>query len=76
MDQAGRTGLVPIVTEGSIRQSRADLRYWGVETVVLADRVHGAKFDVDEEALRRTATALLGPPQRVEDVWIWRIPPA
>ncbi|MGY0004347.1 DUF2079 domain-containing protein [Micromonospora sp. I033] len=74
VDQAGRTGLVPIITDGSIRESRADLRYWGVETVVLADRVHGAKFDVDEEAVRRTATALLGPPERVEDVWLWRVP--
>ncbi|NES29639.1 DUF2079 domain-containing protein [Micromonospora terminaliae] len=76
VDQAGRTGLVPIITDGSIREARADLRYWGVETVVLADRVHGAKFDVDEEAVRRTATALLGPPERVEDVWVWRVPPA
>ncbi|WNM37457.1 DUF2079 domain-containing protein [Micromonospora halotolerans] len=76
MDQAGRTGLVPIITDGSIRESRTDLRYWGVETVVLADRVHGAKFDVDEEAVRRTATALLGRPERVEDVWVWRVPPA
>ncbi|KAB1915298.1 DUF2079 domain-containing protein [Micromonospora sp. AMSO31t] len=76
MDQAGRTGLVPIITDGSIRESRADLHYWGVETVVLADRVHGAKFDVDEEAVRRTATALLGAPERVEDVWVWRVPPA
>ncbi|MEU9740444.1 DUF2079 domain-containing protein [Micromonospora chersina] len=75
MDQAGRTGLVPIITDGSIREARADLHYWGVETVVLADRVHGAKFDVDEEAVRRTATALLGPPERVEDVWVWRVPP-
>ncbi|MFG3602078.1 DUF2079 domain-containing protein [Micromonospora chersina] len=75
MDQAGRTGLVPIVTDGSIREARADLHYWGVETVVLADRVHGAKFDVDEDAVRRTATALLGPPERVEDVWVWRVPP-
>ncbi|MFI6128985.1 DUF2079 domain-containing protein [Micromonospora sp. NPDC051141] len=73
MDQAGRTGLVPIITEGSIEESRADLRYWGVRVVVLADRVHGAKYDVDEEALRRTATALLGPPERVEDVWLWRV---
>jgi hypothetical protein len=76
MDQAGRTGLVPIITDGSIRESLADLRYWHVETVVLADRVHGAKYDVDEEALRRTATALLGPPQRVADVWLWKVPPA
>ncbi|MFG2059549.1 DUF2079 domain-containing protein [Micromonospora sp. NPDC048930] len=76
MDQAGRTGLVPIITEGSIQQSLADLHYWRVETVVLADRVHGAKYDVDEEALLRTATALLGPPQRVDDVWVWKVPPA
>ncbi|MCW3814231.1 DUF2079 domain-containing protein [Micromonospora sp. DR5-3] len=76
MDQAGRTGLVPIITEGSIRQSQADLRYWHVETVIMVDRVHGAKYDVDEEAVRRTATALLGPPQRVDDVWVWRVPPA
>ncbi|NES12395.1 MULTISPECIES: DUF2079 domain-containing protein [Micromonospora] len=75
MDQAGKTGYVPIITDGSIRESLADLHYWRVETVVLADRVHGAKYDVDEEALRRTATALLGPPQRVDDVWIWRVPP-
>ncbi|MFG2167597.1 DUF2079 domain-containing protein [Micromonospora chersina] len=75
MDQAGRTGLAPIITDGSIREARADLHYWGVETVVLTDRVHGAKFDVDEDAVRRTATALLGPPERVEDVWVWRVPP-
>ncbi len=76
MDQAGRTGLVPIITDGSIRQSLADLHYWGVETVVLADRVHGAKYDVDEEALLRTATGLLGPPERVDDVWLWKVPAA
>ncbi|MBY8873946.1 DUF2079 domain-containing protein [Micromonospora sp. PLK6-60] len=74
MDQAGRTGLVPIITEGSIRLCRADLRYWGVAAVVLADRVHGAKYDLDEDALRRTATAILGPPKRVDDVWLWTVP--
>ncbi|MEH0845790.1 DUF2079 domain-containing protein [Micromonospora sp. CPCC 205711] len=74
MDQAGRTGLTPIVTEGSIQLSRADLRYWGVRAVVLPDEVDGAKYDLDEEALRRTATALLGPPRRVDDVWLWTIP--
>ncbi|KWV29882.1 hypothetical protein [Micromonospora rifamycinica] len=74
MDQAGRTGLVPIVTEGSIRLSREDLRYWGVEAVVLPDEVHGAKYDLDEDALRRTATALLGEPRRVDDVWLWTVP--
>ncbi|MFI6269156.1 DUF2079 domain-containing protein [Micromonospora zamorensis] len=76
MDQAGRTGLVPIVTDGTIREVQSDLRHWRIETVVLADQVHGAKFEVDEEALLRTGTALFGEPQRVDDVWLWRIPPA
>ncbi|MDZ5446444.1 DUF2079 domain-containing protein [Micromonospora sp. 4G57] len=75
MDQAGRTGLVPIITDGTIKESLADLRYWHVEAVVLPDRVHGAKYDIDEDALRRTATDLLGPPQRVDDVWLWKVPP-
>ncbi|RKF28319.1 DUF2079 domain-containing protein [Micromonospora globbae] len=74
MDQAARTGMVPIVTDGTLREVRADLAYWRVEAVVLPDRVHGAKFDVDEDAVLRTATALLGRPERVDDVWLWRIP--
>ncbi|MEU4644428.1 DUF2079 domain-containing protein [Micromonospora sp. NPDC023814] len=74
LDEAGRSGLVPIITEGSIQEARADLRHWRIETVVLADEVHGAKWPVDEDAIRRTVTALLGPPERVDDVWLWRVP--
>ncbi|MER7456445.1 DUF2079 domain-containing protein [Micromonospora sp. NPDC126480] len=74
MDQAARYGAVPIVTEGTTKDVQADLRHWRIETVVLPDRVHGAKWDVDEEAVRATATALFGEPERVEDVWVWRIP--
>ncbi|MGS2618343.1 DUF2079 domain-containing protein [Micromonospora sp. LZ34] len=76
VDQAGRDGLTPIITAGSVTAVRADLRYWGVEVVVLPDRVHGAKYDVHEDTVRRTVTALLGEPQRVDDVWLWRVPPA
>ncbi|SBT45112.1 DUF2079 domain-containing protein [Micromonospora auratinigra] len=75
MDQAARYGVMPIVTDGTIRLARADLRYWGVEAVVLTDTVDGAKYDVDEETVRRTATALLGEPRRVDDVWLWTRPP-
>ncbi|RKN50900.1 DUF2079 domain-containing protein [Micromonospora endolithica] len=74
VDQAGRSGLVPIITAGTIEEVRADLRHWRIETLVLADQVHGAKWPVDEDAIRRTATALLGEPQRVDDVWVWRVP--
>ncbi|WP_433114416.1 DUF2079 domain-containing protein [Micromonospora sp. CA-246542] len=76
MDQAGRTGLVPIITDGTRTEVQSDLRHWRIETLVLADAVHGAKFEVDEAAVRRTATALFGEPERVDDVWLWRVPPA
>ncbi|MEV1144686.1 DUF2079 domain-containing protein [Micromonospora sp. NPDC049799] len=74
MDQAGRTGLVPIITAGTVTVVREDVRHWRIETLVLADEVHGAKWPVDEDAIRRTATVLFGEPQRVEDVWVWRVP--
>ncbi|GAB2939831.1 glycosyl transferase [Micromonospora polyrhachis] len=74
--RAAETGIVPTITNADRAEARADLRYWRVEVVVLADQVHGAKFPVHTEALRQTATELFGPPERVEDVWLWRVPPA
>jgi hypothetical protein len=74
--QAAQTGRVPTITDATRRAVRDDLRYWRVEVVVLADRVHGPKFPIHEDALLRTTTDLLGPPERVDDVWLWRIRPA
>ncbi|MEV4759217.1 DUF2079 domain-containing protein [Micromonospora sp. NPDC049559] len=72
----GRTGEVPRITRANREEALSDLRHWRVEVVVLADRVHGAKYPVHVDALRETATELLGPPERVDDVLLWRIPPA
>ncbi|MDG4765109.1 DUF2079 domain-containing protein [Solwaraspora sp. WMMD406] len=69
-----RTGVVPPIDDADRAAARADLRYWDAEVVVLADQVHGAKFPVDADALLRATTQLLGPPQRVDDVWIWPVP--
>jgi hypothetical protein len=41
--------------------------------VVLADGIHGAKWPVHHDALLRATTALLGPGERVDDVWLWRL---
>ncbi|MDQ7905892.1 DUF2079 domain-containing protein [Phytohabitans sp. ZYX-F-186] len=71
--EVARTGVVPPITEADRAAAREDLRYWGAEAVVLADRVHGAKFPAHPEALLRATTELLGPPQRVDDVWLWRV---
>ncbi len=70
-----QTGAEPVISDVDRARARADLAYWRVEAVVLPDRVSGAKWPVHVEAVRRTATALLGPPERVDDVWLWRIRP-
>nr|MDT0658922.1 DUF2079 domain-containing protein [Micromonospora sp. DSM 115978] len=74
LQEVARTGVVPPITDADRAAARADLRYWRVEAVVLADRVHGAKFPIHVDALREAATALFGPPTRVADVWLWRPP--
>lgn len=74
--RVAQTGRLPTITDATRRAVRDDLRYWRVEVVVLADRVHGPKFPIHEDALLRAATDLLGPPQRVDDVWLWRVGPA
>ncbi|WP_426507962.1 hypothetical protein ACPPVO_56485 [Dactylosporangium sp. McL0621] len=45
---------------------RRDIAYWHASCFVLADGQPGAG------ALRSTLDALLGPGERVEDVWVWR----
>nr|WP_123604859.1 DUF2079 domain-containing protein [Micromonospora sp. Llam0] len=74
LHEVARTGVVPPITDADRAAARADLRYWDAEAVVLADRVHGAKFPVDAEALLTATTELLGPPQRIADVWLWPAP--
>jgi hypothetical protein len=70
---AARTGVVPTVTDADRARAADDLRHWRAEIVVLADQVHGAKWTVHYDALRATATALFGPPDRVGDVLLWRV---
>jgi hypothetical protein len=66
-----KTGRVPVITETDRAAAREDLRYWRAEAVVLPDEVHGAKWPVHVDAVLAATTALLGPPRRVDDVWLW-----
>jgi hypothetical protein len=68
-----KNGRVPRVGEAQRAQAREDLRYWHASVVVLADQVHGSKWPVHYDAVLRTATALFGPPERVSDIWLWRV---
>ncbi|WP_435821500.1 hypothetical protein [Micromonospora musae] len=61
-------GKVPVLTAENRRQAVEDLRWWRASVVVL-----GAQ--PKEAVLRELMTGLLGPPQRVDDVWLWDVRP-
>jgi hypothetical protein len=73
LEQVGKTGLVPPIGPADQARAREDLAYWQADLVVLADSVHGAHWPVDQAALRTAMVALLGEPERVDDVWLWRV---
>ena len=74
--QAAAYGYVGRIDDWDRAQARRDFAYWGVDAVFLADRITGADGMLFRSALEITATDLLGPPERVEDVLVWRISPA
>ncbi|MGX7670920.1 hypothetical protein [Plantactinospora sp. DSM 117369] len=61
-------GAAPVVTEEHRRQAIEDLRFWRASVVVLGD--HPAT-----PALHVLLAGLLGPGQRVDDVWLWDVRP-
>lgn len=67
------TGLAPVVTSADRDQARLDLQYWQADVVVLSDGGAGIAWTPRHDALLSTLTDLLGPPQRVEDVYLWRV---
>ncbi len=56
-------------------RAREDFAYWGVEAVFLADQITGSEGPDFRAALEITARELLGEPERVDDVLVWRIRP-
>ncbi|WP_435205978.1 hypothetical protein [Micromonospora sp. bgisy143] len=59
-------GVLPALTDENRRQAVEDLRFWRASVVVLGAHPR-------EAVLRELVTALLGPPQRVDDVWVWDV---
>ncbi|MEV4212960.1 hypothetical protein [Micromonospora sp. NPDC049662] len=59
-------GVLPPLTDENRRQAVEDLRFWRASVVVLGAHPR-------EAVLRELITALLGPPQRVDDVWVWDV---
>jgi hypothetical protein len=73
--RAARLGIAPPVDDYDREQARQDFAYWNVSAVILPDQVSGEGWPLSYDVLQRTAIALLGPPERVDDVWLWRITP-
>ncbi|AGL15371.1 hypothetical protein L083_1861 [Actinoplanes sp. N902-109] len=57
------------------QQAREDFKYWNVQAVFLPDQIQGSHSALFRSATEMTATALLGEPERVGDVLLWRIRP-
>lgn len=62
------SGTVPDIAEEHRRQAIEDLRYWHASVVVLGQHPR------DDELLT-LMTRLLGPGERVDDVWLWDVRP-
>jgi hypothetical protein len=73
LTEVARTGEVPTITPADRERAREDLRYWQADVVVLDDGGPGISWTPHHDALLTTVTALLGPGERVDDVWLWRV---
>ena len=73
--RAAMYGYVAQVDNWDRAQARADFQYWGVDALILPERLTGPDGQLYRSAVELTATDLLGPPEQVEDVLVWRIRP-
>ncbi|MEV0901563.1 DUF2079 domain-containing protein [Actinoplanes sp. NPDC049802] len=72
---AARWGQVPKITNLDRAQARVDFGYWELQAIFLPAEVTGPKGPLNRDALLRLTTGLLGEPQQVQDVLVWRITP-
>ncbi len=73
--RAALYGYLADLSNADRAQARADFQHWGINAVFLPDRITGPQGPLYREAVEVTATDLLGPPERVDDVLVWRIRP-
>jgi hypothetical protein len=73
--RAALYGYLADLNNGDRATARADFQHWGVQALFLPDEITGPEGPLFRSTLEITATELLGPPQRVDDVLVWRIRP-
>lgn len=68
LQRVAKSGRPAEVTDQDRAAMAGDIAYWRAASFVLDQRHPHA------EALKQTMDGLLGPGERVEDVWVWRAP--
>lgn len=68
-------GYIPQITDVERVQARADFQYWNLQAVFLPAEVTGPRGMLFRSALEITMTELMGPPEHVGGVDVWRIKP-
>jgi hypothetical protein len=73
--RAARWGQTPKMTNLERLNARIDFEYWQLEAIFLPASLTGPKGPLNRDALVRVTTDLLGEPEQVDDVLVWRIRP-
>jgi hypothetical protein len=68
-------GYIGKIDDADRVQARQDFAYWGIDTVFLPDQISGQNGILFRAAVETTATDLLGDPERVGGVLVWRVRP-
>jgi hypothetical protein len=79
LTQVAMKGRTFDITRDRRQRAREDLAFWHATAIVMSDGGDGSRWTPNRALLLSTAIQLFGPPQRVADVWLWRvadIPPA
>ena len=71
--RAALYGYIAEVDNWDRASARADFAYWGVDAVFLPAKITGPDGPLFRSAVELTAIDLLGPPEEVDDVLVWRI---
>ncbi|GIF21045.1 hypothetical protein BJ973_005502 [Actinoplanes tereljensis] len=73
--RAALYGHITQVSNADRAYARADLQYWDIDALFLPPTITGPTGPLYRAALEIVATDLLGEPERVDDVLVWRIRP-
>ncbi|MEU4241068.1 DUF2079 domain-containing protein [Actinoplanes sp. NPDC026619] len=71
--RAALYGHITEVTNRDRANARNDFQYWGIDAVFLPQTITGSEGMLYHAALEIVATDLLGAPEKVDDVLVWRI---